>query len=49
MWWSYKRAFGKFSDAFMIQQLVAPDAQIEYFDGISREIVWKPEWEYSWC
>lgn len=45
LWWSYKRAFGTFKDAFMIQQLVAPDAHIEYFDGIEREIVWNPEWE----
>jgi hypothetical protein len=49
LWWSYKRAFTKFHDAFMMQQLVAPDAQIEFFDGMSREVVWKSEWEYSWC
>jgi len=47
-WWSYKRSFGLFNDAYMIQQLVCPDALIEYWDGVNREIVWKPEWEYSW-
>ena len=44
-WFSYKKAFSKFSDAFMMQQLVAPDASIEYFDGFNREIMWRPEWE----
>ena len=47
--WSYKRAFTKFHDAFMVQQLVAPDAQIEFFDGLSGEIVWDPRWETCWC
>ena len=47
--WSYKRAFGKFSDAFMIQQLVDPNACIEYFDGEKHEVVWDPRWEYQWC
>jgi len=43
-WWAYKRSFGKFADAFMILQLVWPDAHIEYFDGVNREICWDPNW-----
>ena len=48
-YWSYKRAFGDFATAFMIQQLIKPSALIEYFDGFKREIVWNPRWEYEWC
>ena len=48
-WWNYKRPFAKFHDAFMMQQLVDPDANIEYFDGVSREVVWNPLWETYWC
>ena len=48
-WWNYKRPFAKFHDAFMMQQLIDPDANIEYFDGVSREVVWNPLWETYWC
>ena len=48
-WWSYKRSFYNFADAYMIQQLVAPDAGIEYFDGVRSDVCWNPAWEYSCC
>ena len=44
-WQSYGHAFSDFESAFWIQQLKMPDAHIEYFNGMDREIVWDPSWE----
>ena len=44
-WWSYKKPLDDFHSAYMLQQLVNPHAQIEYWNGEEREIVWDPKWE----
>lgn len=43
--WSYRKPFNNFLQAYWIQQLINPDAEIVYFDGYNEELMWSPDWE----